>query len=91
MLSSKTAVLVCAFRFSCPPCLPHLSKVGSTCPPCPHGGAAHARTPAVSYCVIRLYEDESFQVRVETVLFTPNLLRKKINCSKLVFVKNGHN
>jgi len=32
MLSSKTAVLVCAFRFSCPPCPPHLSKVGGTCP-----------------------------------------------------------
>ena len=41
MLSSKTAVLVCAFRFSCPPCTHHLSKVGYMSP-CPHGGAAHA-------------------------------------------------
>ena len=35
MLSSKTAVLVCAFRFSCPPCPPHLSKVGVHVPPVP--------------------------------------------------------
>ena len=35
MLSSKTAVLVCAFRFSCPPCLRHLSKVGVHVPPVP--------------------------------------------------------
>ena len=36
MLSSKTAVLVCAVRFSCPPV-----EGGGACPPFPHGGAAH--------------------------------------------------
>ena len=39
-LSSKYCFLVCVFRFSCPPCIPHLSEVGVHVP-CPHGGAAH--------------------------------------------------
>ena len=53
MLSSKTVVLVCAFRFSFP-LPPSPFEGGGTCPPCPHGGAAHDNMRTLFHSLIML-------------------------------------